>query len=221
MGGKYAVRDNREIPDTLEVLWECDGPVLMTFAQYDCNAARSNPMGADIELRGTKGTMYIMGNRWEVVPEAVDETVAALKARLVHVNVNFRYLEDELHYIVDNADAKFVVFAGEFTERIVRGRAAGPERIVFFPQGRDHVGQRLQRSRRLLLQNHGQDPPHKQFGEKQGKARSRRPGLEPDENAAYDQSRQRHKEREQADAALVEEADSLARRLAAGKERHG
>jgi predicted dehydrogenase len=71
MGGKYAVEDNREIPDTLEVLWQCEGPTLMTFAQYDCNGAKPNARGTDLELRGTKGTMYIMGNRWEVVPEAV------------------------------------------------------------------------------------------------------------------------------------------------------
>ena len=26
MGGKYVMKDNREIPDTLEALWEFDGP---------------------------------------------------------------------------------------------------------------------------------------------------------------------------------------------------
>jgi predicted dehydrogenase len=76
VGGKYAIADNREIPDTLEVLWECDGPTLMTFTQYDRNAAKPNALGAEIELRGTKGTMYIMGNRWEVVPEAVSESAS-------------------------------------------------------------------------------------------------------------------------------------------------
>jgi hypothetical protein len=56
-----------EIPHT-------DGRMLAFTAQYDGNAAKPNPLGADLELRGTKGTMYIMGNRWEVVPEAVSET---------------------------------------------------------------------------------------------------------------------------------------------------
>jgi predicted dehydrogenase len=72
MGGKYAMQDNREIPDTLEVIWEYD-KTLVTFSQYDANAARTNPLGAEIELRGTKGTMYLMGGRWEVVPEQVTD----------------------------------------------------------------------------------------------------------------------------------------------------
>lgn len=70
MGGKYAIQDNREIPDTLEVLWEFPGPTLMVFCQYNCNAAPGNIQGAEMELRGTRGTMYLHGNRWEVVPES-------------------------------------------------------------------------------------------------------------------------------------------------------
>src|SRR5690348_6352202 len=35
IGGKYAgIHDNREIPDTLEVLWQFDGPTLVAFEQY-------------------------------------------------------------------------------------------------------------------------------------------------------------------------------------------
>ncbi len=45
MGGKYAVQDNREIPDTLEVLWEYAGPTLVVFTQYNCNAARRQRAG--------------------------------------------------------------------------------------------------------------------------------------------------------------------------------
>jgi predicted dehydrogenase len=69
MGGKYAVEDNRDIPDTLEVLWEFDGPTLVIFCQYNANAAPGNLQDAEMELRGTKGTMYLHSNRWEVVPE--------------------------------------------------------------------------------------------------------------------------------------------------------
>ncbi len=50
--------------------------------------------------------------------EYIELCVACYKARLVHVNVNFRYLEDELHYIIDNSDAKFVFYSEEFAERI-------------------------------------------------------------------------------------------------------
>ncbi len=73
LGGKYAVGDNREIPDTLEVLWQFEGPTLMVFSQYNANAAPSNTQNSEMELRGTKGTMYLHGNRWEVVPETVGD----------------------------------------------------------------------------------------------------------------------------------------------------
>ncbi|MGH9659717.1 MAG: Gfo/Idh/MocA family protein [Bryobacteraceae bacterium] len=77
MGGKYAVEDNREIPDTMEALWEFDG-TLVQFAQYNANAAPGDGQGSEIELRGTKGTMYIHGSRWEVAPDrSTDKTTYA------------------------------------------------------------------------------------------------------------------------------------------------
>lgn len=73
MGGKFGVDDNREIPDTLEVLWRYPG-TLMVFCQYNASAApgaaRPGLMG---ELRGTKGTLYLYSTRWEVVPEETTE----------------------------------------------------------------------------------------------------------------------------------------------------
>ncbi|WP_448586317.1 AMP-binding protein [Thermaurantiacus sp.] len=41
-------------------------------------------------------------------------TGAAFKARMVHVNVNYRYAAPELRYILDNSDAHIVVFDAEF-----------------------------------------------------------------------------------------------------------
>jgi len=74
IGGKYAgIKDNREIPDTMEVLWEFDGPTLITFSQYNANAAPGNLQDSEMELRGTKGTMYIHAANWEVVPEKISQ----------------------------------------------------------------------------------------------------------------------------------------------------
>ncbi|MGH9628311.1 MAG: Gfo/Idh/MocA family protein [Bryobacteraceae bacterium] len=69
LGGKYVMEDNREIPDTLEVLWEYPGPTMIVFSQYNANGAPPNAQGSEMELRGTLGTMYIHGDRWEVVPD--------------------------------------------------------------------------------------------------------------------------------------------------------
>jgi predicted dehydrogenase len=81
MGGKYAVKDNREIPDTLEVIWDFDGTLVM-FAQYNANSAPGNVQGSEMELRGTKGTMYLHGNRWEVVPEKTTDQISYARTPL-------------------------------------------------------------------------------------------------------------------------------------------
>lgn len=47
-------------------------------------------------------------------PAYLETTVAAFKARMVHVNVNYRYTGPELHYILDNSDAAVLVVDAEF-----------------------------------------------------------------------------------------------------------
>lgn len=51
-------------------------------------------------------------------PEYMEACFGAFKAGLVPVNTNYRYLDDELHYLWDNSDAVAVVFHGCFTERV-------------------------------------------------------------------------------------------------------
>lgn len=72
MGGKVAIADNREIPDTLEVLWTYPGGTLVTFSQYNATAApAARDRRVDIEFRGTKGTLYLYGDGYEVVPDEI------------------------------------------------------------------------------------------------------------------------------------------------------
>ncbi len=47
-------------------------------------------------------------------PAYLQTTIAGFKARLVHVNVNYRYTGDELFYILDNSDAAVLVYDAEF-----------------------------------------------------------------------------------------------------------
>jgi predicted dehydrogenase len=85
MGGRYAgIQDNREIPDTLEVLWDFGG-MMMVFCCYDANGANGCATGAEMEIRGTKGTMYLYGNRWEVVPERITERTFGARTPLDRV----------------------------------------------------------------------------------------------------------------------------------------
>jgi fatty-acyl-CoA synthase len=53
-------------------------------------------------------------------PEYLQTTYAAMKVGLVPVNTNYRYGDDELSYLWDNADAVAVVFHGTFADRIER-----------------------------------------------------------------------------------------------------
>ena len=59
-------------------------------------------------------------------PEYLESTFAALKAGLVPVNTNYRYTEDELVYLWDNADVVAVVFHGCFADRIEPLRSRVP-----------------------------------------------------------------------------------------------
>jgi len=59
-------------------------------------------------------------------PEYLETVFAALKVGLVPVNTNYRYRDDELVYLWDNADAAAVVFHGAFAERIEDLRARVP-----------------------------------------------------------------------------------------------
>jgi len=68
MGGKYAVDDDRTIPDTMEVCFDFASERLAVFGVYETSSNRGLPQG-ELELRGTQGTVYIGGNKYEVVPE--------------------------------------------------------------------------------------------------------------------------------------------------------
>ena len=51
-------------------------------------------------------------------PEYMEGSFGAFKAGLVPVNTNYRYLDEELAYLWDNADAVAVIFHGSFADRV-------------------------------------------------------------------------------------------------------
>jgi acyl-CoA synthetase (AMP-forming)/AMP-acid ligase II len=58
--------------------------------------------------------------------EYLEVTFACFKIGLVPINTNYRYADDELLYLWDNADTTVVVFHGTFVERIERVRHRVP-----------------------------------------------------------------------------------------------
>lgn len=66
-GGKFAVEDARDIPDTMEVTFEFASGRLLVFGQYEASGVPALYKG-EIELRGTQGALYA-GDGYEIVPE--------------------------------------------------------------------------------------------------------------------------------------------------------
>ena len=58
--------------------------------------------------------------------EWVETLWAVFKLRAVWININYRYVEDELRYLFDNADLKALVFAREFAPRVAGVRESMP-----------------------------------------------------------------------------------------------
>jgi len=74
LGGNYLLEDNRDVPDTLQVLWEYPQGPMVSFLQSSANAAPfSAKPGLLAEFRGTAATMNVYFGGWELVPEKNSE----------------------------------------------------------------------------------------------------------------------------------------------------
>ena len=70
-------------------------------------------------------------------PDYLEATFAAYKIGLVPINTNYRYADDELVYLWENADTVAVVFHGVFVERIegIRDRVPGVRSWLWVDDG--------------------------------------------------------------------------------------
>jgi len=99
------------------------GDRLVTWGDF---TRRSNNLARALRERGVdtgdKVAFYMRNH-----PAYCEALGACFKGRLVHVNVNYRYVDEELHYIFDNSDAKAVVFSSEFADHVRNLRARLPK----------------------------------------------------------------------------------------------
>ncbi|MFI9505966.1 acyl-CoA synthetase [Nocardia sp. NPDC052566] len=58
--------------------------------------------------------------------EAVEAMVAVFKARAVMINVNFRYVENELQYIFDNSDMVALIHERRYSDKVAGVRPSSP-----------------------------------------------------------------------------------------------
>jgi acyl-CoA synthetase (AMP-forming)/AMP-acid ligase II len=109
----------------------------VTWCQLDDRAARlasafeALGLGAD-----SKVAFYLYNGN-----EYLETTFATLKLRAVHVNVNYRYEEHELAYLLDNSDAEVLVFHGALADRVaaVRDGRDALKAIIQVDDGSPHL----------------------------------------------------------------------------------
>lgn len=98
------------------------GDEVVDWASFD---RRTNALASAFLAAGAQPgdrVAHLMRNS----PAYLLTTGAAFKARMVHVNVNYRYTGEELAYILDNSDSTVVVYDAEFAEVLGTLRARLP-----------------------------------------------------------------------------------------------
>jgi fatty-acyl-CoA synthase len=85
-----------------------------TWSEYDDRAARLASAFTDAGLKpDSKVGLYLYNGN-----EYLEAHYAAFKQRAVPININYRYLDDELLYLLDNSDAEVLVFHTSLGERV-------------------------------------------------------------------------------------------------------
>jgi 3-oxocholest-4-en-26-oate---CoA ligase len=99
------------IPDNPAVT---NGYVTRTWAQYDERAAR---IAAGLTAAGLdpqcKIALYLYNGN-----EYLEAQYGAFKMRGIAINVNYRYLDEELWYLLDNSDAEALFFHASLADRV-------------------------------------------------------------------------------------------------------
>lgn len=92
------------------------GSVRRTWSEYESRAARIASAFLDAGLGpDSKIGMYLYNGN-----EYLETQFAGMKIRAVPINVNYRYLDDELLYLLDNSDAEALVFHTSLGDRVAR-----------------------------------------------------------------------------------------------------
>jgi len=91
-----------------------NGEIRRTWAEYDDRAGR---IAAGLAARG-HGRDSKIGIYAYNCNEYLEANYGALKIRGTPINVNYRYTEPELVYLLDNADAEALFFDAQFGDRV-------------------------------------------------------------------------------------------------------
>ena len=111
------------------------GDTRLTYAEADARIDRLAHYLRDQGIgAGDHVALYLQNG-----VEYLEGMLAAFKIRAVPVNVNYRYVEEELHYLFGDADANAVIFHREFAPKLaaIRDRLPQLTRFVSVEDGTD------------------------------------------------------------------------------------
>jgi 3-oxocholest-4-en-26-oate---CoA ligase len=92
------------------------GSTTRTWRDYDERAARIASALTDAGLgAGAKVSLFMYNSN-----EFMESQFGVFKMRGVPINVNYRYLDDELWYLLDNSDSEAIIFHSSLGERVAR-----------------------------------------------------------------------------------------------------
>ena len=92
------------------------GDLTRTWAEYDERSAR---LAAALDAAGLGPDSKVAVYMYNSV-EFMESQFGAMKMRGVPINVNYRYLDDELWYLLDNSDSEAIIFHSSLGDRVGR-----------------------------------------------------------------------------------------------------
>jgi acyl-CoA synthetase (AMP-forming)/AMP-acid ligase II len=116
LGDLYDYVDSQLAPDVVRIVEETTEGTQRTVTAAELKTASNNLARNLIELGAKPGDKVAFFARNSA--DYLIGLVAVFKARLVHVNINYRYAAEELRYVLDNSDAKVVMFGSDYGEAL-------------------------------------------------------------------------------------------------------
>lgn len=109
----------------------------LSWTQYDDRAARlaATLVGAGLRPDSKVGLYLYNGN------EYLESQYATFKMRGVPINVNYRYVDEELRYLLDNADAEALVYHSSLGDRVARVKDRLPNVKLYIEVDDGNTGQ--------------------------------------------------------------------------------
>ena len=100
MGSKFAIEDNREIPDTMEALWHYPEGTLVTFSQYNASAAPATSRPAEVDRERDLGRGRVVAT-WPQGPVRAD-ALHALDLADVDPGDSHRRVRPDVHPVLED-----------------------------------------------------------------------------------------------------------------------